>query len=86
VEGGAQGYRGMAGWQQTEPCDSGSGPVEMDLAGEELVVAAHVGGGERGGGDHGGWLFESLMRCFMRRLMVSGDCLRVHVRCLLHIC
>jgi hypothetical protein len=76
----------MAGWRQTER-GSGSGLVAVDLVGEELVAAAHDGGGERGGGgDHGGWLFESLMRCFMRRLVVSGDCLRVHVRCLLHVC
>jgi hypothetical protein len=61
--------------------------VVVDLAGEELVATAHGGGGGRGaGGDHGGWLFESLMHCFMRRLVVSGDCLRVHVRYLLHVC
>jgi hypothetical protein len=77
----------MVGWRRTEPCGGGSGLVAVDLAGEELVAAAHgAGGGKGGGGAHGGWLFESLMRCFMWRLVVSGDCRRVTVRCLLHVC
>jgi hypothetical protein len=83
----------MAGWRQIESCGGGSGWVAVDLAGEELVVVdlageelvvAALDGGEGsggGGGGRGGWLFESLPRCFafMQRPVESCDCLSAYL-------